>query len=346
MTASKQGILNRILGRTGVTTKLDYLQADSVLSPDVSADNYLINGGFDFNQRWVNSAQTVSGYSLDRWYAEITGTCSVYRISTSPPLSSVQYLLKWVTGSSSSAAFIQQAIEQKNVIPLRSKIVTLSGWIKNAGTAYSNSCFLRIWYSNSTDARASIITEIASLTISPATIWTKYSVSCIVPSDAIGLRVGLVNNISQASGVEIHMSNFMLNIGSIAAPFVRAGKTIGHELALCQRYFEKLSYSIEEILGANPDIYLIGCALNTAKAFFTERYKVTKRIEPSTIYYFDKVGAVGGSINAGGWNNGKTATTEKSDVDAITFSYDITGLGFSIYQCVIGNGAIAVDSEL
>jgi hypothetical protein len=30
MTASKQGIINRILGRTGVTTKLDYLQADSV----------------------------------------------------------------------------------------------------------------------------------------------------------------------------------------------------------------------------------------------------------------------------------------------------------------------------
>lgn len=253
--------------------------------------NFMINGALDFWQRGTSFSS--AGYSADRFYTTANGSVTISRSTTYLPDVNTRKSLSWVTGASSSYTAISQPIEQDNVMLLRGKYVTFSADVMTRGTAFASTFWVGSYYSNSSDARASLTTPIGDVGISPAAsgVWKRITYTFLVPTDAVGLAVAIDCNSVQASGVEVYTSNWMLNIGSVAAPFQRAGGTIGGELALCQRFYEK-SYNVDVAPGTSSTdgLFIVtgkthpaAQILNSASSI---QFKVNKRTEPSTISFW------------------------------------------------------------
>ena len=207
--------------------------------PYVAGKNAIINGGMDIWQR--GTSFTSSGYTADRWYASVTGTCTVSQITSNLP-SNFQYGIQWVAGASNSYAQLIQAIEKANVIPLQGKTMTISGWVK-VSTNFVGNWIFQNYYSTSTDTQAGDNVQNGSnvaIATNATTTWTRFSVTFTVPSTAVGLSMNFVpDNAAQVSTGTIQMTGVQLELGSTATTFSRAGGSIGGELALCQRYYRR-----------------------------------------------------------------------------------------------------------
>lgn len=238
-----------------------------------AARNLIINGNFDFWQR--NTTFSTAGYSADRWYFAIVGTVTCAQLTTGL-LTGSRFGLKWTTGAGSSYAQIQHTIESSNVIPLRGRVMTLSGWAKSATGNFVGNMNMVMFYSNSTDARGSQSTFISQATATLTTSWQKFTLTFIVPADAFGIQIMWNPTSSQATGVEVDLSQMMLNEGAVAAPFALAGGDIQGEHAKCQRYFETG-------ISVGWHGYVATAANYTANGVFI----VEKRISPALTYLSD-----------------------------------------------------------
>jgi hypothetical protein len=235
------------LGKTPVNAVTeDSIQKD--LS-EQGTDNFLINGGFDFWQR--NTSFTASGYTADRWYATFYTSVTLTQLTSGLPSNRSKFGLKWTTGGAGSYIILNHCLEQRDVIALRDRRVNFSFWAKSATGNFSSTLLAYVQYDSATDSRSSVATVVpgapspsSPLAQSLSTTWKLFSFSFVVPSNALGLKFSIDCNSMQASGVEVDIADAMLNIGTKAAPFKRAGNTIGWELALCQRYYCK-SFNID-----------------------------------------------------------------------------------------------------
>jgi hypothetical protein len=201
--------------------------------------NNIINGGFDFFQRGTSSS--TSGWTCaDRWYNIVGGTTTFSQDTSVPTAAGVQYSYKWTTGASSSYGQFYTALDSATVKPLRGQAMAFSFWVKATGTAFSGVLNADAAYSNSTDAYASQATGVTitgGANITPTSTWTRYTGTLTIPSDAVGLKIGVVPTSVQASGVVVYLAAVQLELGSVATTFKRAGGTIQGELAACQRYY-------------------------------------------------------------------------------------------------------------
>jgi hypothetical protein len=199
--------------------------------------NIIINGAFDFWQR--GTSQTATGVaSADRWYNLVSGTTTVSQETSDLP-TGFQNGIKLVTAGSSSFAQFKQYIERAAVIPLRGQQMTVSGWVKIAGS-YSGNWVIQMYYSSSSDANGSVTTQVGSNVVigtSATTSWTRFSGTFTVPSDAVGLGVFFIPDVAQPSGVTVRMTGIQLESGPTATQFSRAGGTVQGELAACQRFY-------------------------------------------------------------------------------------------------------------
>jgi len=209
-------------------------------SLQAAGKNAIINGGMDIWQRGTSSSTATGGaYStVDRFLINLGGTTTASQDTDVPSGVPVQYSLKFLTGASSSYGGWYYALESAMVRPLRGQTVTVSFYVKTAGS-FSGNLNLNIDYSNSTDALASQTTNVTTLVFagSSVTSWTRKTVTFTVPSDALGLRLYFFNSAVQASGVSSWTTGVQLELGSTATTFSRAGGTIQGELAACQRYY-------------------------------------------------------------------------------------------------------------
>lgn len=242
--------------------------------------NKLINGGFDIWQR--GTSQTSSGYgSADRWYNVCAGTTTVSQDTSVPSNIEAQYSIKWVTGASSSYGQFYQCIEQLNVIPLRSKTITISAYVKTSSYGAGN-LILRTLYSNSGDTYSAVVTSGTGLvdTIvvgNTLTSWTRITATATVPSGAVGLAVALIPDQVQGSGVSVWMTGVQVEVGSIATPFER--RHYGQELALCQRYYQNL--------GSNVTGNTEGTTLYAFQCMFWQQMRTAATITARSGFYFN-----------------------------------------------------------
>ena len=344
--------------------------------------NILINGGFDFWQRLAapdTPAQyNASNYSADRWAPMQYQSCRASRAtnsySTPGPIS--QYVMQVSSISSANQANgarlqIQQKVESVNTYPLRGKQVTLSFWIKfnnatftstnnSAGggdSSYGTFSALIASFTSTTDGTTSTTGADANLTIlniangSLPIVWTKYSITGTVPTNANNINA-LFSFASLGSTATNDVYNYQiadvqLEQGSVATPFTRAGGSIGGELSLCQRYFEK-SYDINVAPGTITQIgakYSSGSVGGLTTSYINDsfQYKVTKRAIPSTVIIYDLSG------NANKVNREYYGVSSTANQNA-TLSYTGTN-GISLYSNGTASaGSISyqytVDSEL
>jgi hypothetical protein len=294
-----------------------------------SFKNRLINGGMTIDQRNNGSSFTVTGsqYTLDRWLAFASAPAaskfSVQQSSTVPAGFSKSLLCTSLSAYSIGAAEIctlNQLIEGYNFADLNfgtadAKSFTLSFWVRSSLTGTFSAFF-----ANSSQSRW----YVAAYTVNSANTWEFKTIT--VPGDTggtwltttgTGLFVGLqlaigsdytttassgwsgattkygvtgAQSLVGTSGATISFTGVQLEVGTVATSF--DFRSIGTELALCQRYFYQWS-------AANAASAVVGSgqAFNATQGYILLKTAMTMRIPPVT---FSSAGSFGSVTSAGG----------------------------------------------
>jgi hypothetical protein len=324
-------------GTSGAVT-VSFDQANYGGGQFAAGKNKIINGDFSINQRNFSSTTTSAEFNVDRWRTIYTGgtsttTVPAFTLGTAPVAGyeGKNYYSVAITGQSASTDFvrIQQVVE--SVRTFAGQTATYSFWA-SAGTPKVAVFGVQFFGQNGSPS-ATVSTDYGTITLS--TTWTRYSVVCAIPSiagktlgtlgdDALSIRLMLsggssVNN-SQSIGVQNYTFDtwgHQLEAGSIATPFQLAGGGNPQpELALCQRYYERIT--------ANAAYGFFGFATTyaTTAAVCTIPFKTRKR---TTVYSVD-TSAVGTLMLDDG-NTAYTFTTaalssayNNADYGAVTVS--------------------------
>jgi hypothetical protein len=261
------------------------------------------------------TANTISGYTLDRWNAvqTTTGKLIVQQNagSVTPPAGFTNYL-----GVTSQSAYsigagdfyaVLQSIEGYNLADLNwgtanAKTVTLSFWVRSSLTGTFGLCL------NNGGTRSYPFTY----TISSANTWEQKSITVAGDQSGtwnatngtgvqiwFGLGVGSTNagpvgawasanyvGVSSAvsvvgtNGATFYLTGVQLEVGTQATTFTTAGGSYGAELALCQRYYVKYSSS-----GAQNQAFLIGVvSASTSGVICSTNFGNPMRASPTASY--------------------------------------------------------------
>jgi hypothetical protein len=288
------------------------------LSPQTGFRNRIINGGMTIDQRNAGASVTNPGtsavaYTLDRWAVRNATDAAVNVIqSTDAPTADFSYSIELdVTTADTSIAAgqvytLQQRVEGFNVVDLGfgkagTRYFTVSFWHKHTKTGtycagFTNSAGNRAYPAEYTQAVADTW-EQSFVTVPVDTTGTWLS------TNGVGLLVYFVvaagsdfqgtvnawsaaNTFATANQVNAldSTSNFFritgvqLEKGSVATPF--EFRSIGTELALCQRYYYKIKGSDT---ASNTGTYSTGFSQTTTagRALFT--FPVPMRTFPSAL---------------------------------------------------------------
>ena len=327
------------MSRAQLTSTVEQNSAGAA-APFVAGKNVLANGSFDYWQR--GTSFTATGYGPDRWYCTVGGSAATFAQETSVVPAGSRYALKWTAGAASSYGQIRQFIEQAAVIPLRGQTVTASAMVQ-LGASYSGTLQFEIYYSTTTDTVTSFSGSSVSITSTTGTpaigSYNKITATFTVPSNAVGLYIGVVPTLVQASGISAYIGNVQLEQGSVATPFARAGGTVQGELALCQRYYYRA-------MAATPYAWLgFGMAYSTTAGLMVVNMPVTMRANPSSIDYSAMTVSTGtGSPTV------SSMSINQSGLNSILLAFVSSGLtAYSPYGLQVSNnssGYVGINAEL
>jgi hypothetical protein len=256
--------------------------------------NKIINGNFDFWQR-STVAQTSSGYgSVDRWFNGNNGsTKSVTRQSfaigqTDVPGNPTYFMRTTVTSVAGASNFVLCSQKIEDVTLLSGKLITITFYAKADAT---KNIAVELAQSFGTGGSPSgTIFSLGIQTFTLSTSWQKFQYTYTVPSVAgstLGtngddyFQIGFWfdggssfnsrnNSLGQQSGTFdiAHVSVVEGDATDENDPF--SPRHIGQELALCQRYFEILTW----------DFAMYNAAVSVSVAMYRP-YSVPKRATPT-----------------------------------------------------------------
>jgi hypothetical protein len=248
------------LTRLAVGNNGETLVADSSTSTGLryqssyaAAKNILINGNADFWQRGTTSAAIANGtYLADRWKTVLSGTSlnATYSRDTSVPNGASKYSIKLQQLSSSATSVsefaFRQPMEGGSVYQLIGNQATISFWYRSNQTG---SHYVRVGASTLTGGTDTT----QAFTVNAADTWEKKSLTFAAFASVTAMNVA---DNAEAAMVDIGIRTFgsggtetvaandyfqvtqiMLEAGSVATAFSRAGGTFQGELAACQRYY-------------------------------------------------------------------------------------------------------------
>lgn len=244
-------------------------------SPQTGFVNRIINGDMRIDQRNAGASVTPTNaaYTLDRWVFSLAQasklTCQQNAGSVTPPVGFTNYL-----GVTSSSAYtvgagenfnLVQRIEGFNTADLawgtaNAQAVTLSFWVRSSltgtfGGVIQNSAATRSYPFTYTINSANTW-ELETITIPGDTTGTWLTNSSTGIAIWFGLGVGSslsgtagawsgsalysatgATSVIGTNGATFYITGVQLQKGSTATPF--EFRSIGQELALCQRYYQK-----------------------------------------------------------------------------------------------------------
>ncbi len=253
-----------------------------------AAKNVLINGNADYWQRGTTSAAIANGtYLADRWKTVLSGTSlnATYSRDTSVPNGASKYSIKLQQLSSSATSVsefaFRQPMEGGSVYQLIGNQATISFWYRSNQTG---SHYVRVGASTLTGGTDTT----QSFTVNAADTWEKKSLTFAafasvtamnVADNAeaaivdIGIRTfGSGGTETVAANDYFQVTQIMLEAGSVATAFSRAGGTLQGELSACQRYYET---GRKELWSGNTT--------NAAAYALNVRFAVTKRTTSPTV---------------------------------------------------------------
>ena len=312
----------------------------------VPRKNYIINGDFDIWQR--GTSFTATGYSADRWGSrQLTSTTTFSRQSftlgqTDVPNNPEYFFRANITSIGSAQMY--QMIE--GVESLSGETVTLSFYAK-AGSAVSlNGISLRQNFGYGGAPSASTLVNFPNSNASLTTSWQKFAFSIVVPSVS-GKTLGTSGTDSlellfqppSTSLATIDIAQVQLEKGSVATGFEY--RPIGEELALCQRYYERISMA-----GQANGGYASGYCQTTTSAKFI----IT--VSPKRAPHTETFSAVGDFFVQDTTNRATTAISfssaspPNSALLIATTTGMTAGAGCTLLDNNGGNSWVAFDAEL
>ena len=227
--------------------------------------NRIINGDMRIDQRnnggSVSSGLNTITYTVDRWSVAASGAAvSAQRQGTAG-------VLLWinVTGAAGNTVTnIRQRIEASNIGDLANRTVTLSFFCSST-TATSVSAIVAC--ASAFDNFTSVTNAQTFVTTITST-GTLYSATFTLPPQATN-GVEVMFSLSNFTSGTFALTDVQLELSPVATPFER--RSIGTELALCQRYYESLPPVSVQFPWASATQVV---ATNVA-------FKATKRAPPS-----------------------------------------------------------------
>ena len=243
--------------------------------------NQIINGNFSVQQRYTNAAawQGLSdSYVSDRWRTGGTLLDVAWLFGTDDlPFRSRTQITNRSAGANSG---LSQLIE----LPGNSGYghffsgskFTLSFWSDKALAASGSEVSVDIYdFSSLASVEGATVTSLGVVE-GPLSGFSRYAYSVEIPNYTYSANYCVRVNIfqgSQAVGTKFTLTGVQLEPGPVATPFEH--RPIGTELALCQRYYQKLN----EVTGVGP----VGLtqAQNTTRMVCFLPTKCTMRAAPS-----------------------------------------------------------------
>ena len=310
------------MSRAQLTSTVEQNTGGAV-APYVAGKNLIINGSMEFDQRnnGASFLMTADGlYSVDRWRnSNSQNSKNTFQQVTDAPSGFTNSLKITQTTAYSSLgandyAGVLQVIEANNanLIGLGTsacKSLTVSFWVKSSVTGT---------YSATLQVSGGANSVVGVYTITAANTWQQVKItfppltSGTIPTGTNGAiflyfaqsmgtsfqtsTIGTwqaaawytsnttTNTFATTTGATWQLTGVQLEAGSVATPFSRAGGTFSGELALCQRYYERLTAAMvyEHFGVAQPS--------SSTSALATVYFKVSKRSAVSSSIDFSTLG--------------------------------------------------------
>ena len=214
----------------GATT--DQTKADlNAIGVSGGRKNIIINGGMQVNQRGVTSGLT-SGYFVDRFTLSGCSTSSL--LTSSLPTEFTKGISLTATGGN---PIVFQKVESASCQHLSGQTVTVSFYAKNISNA--TTLYVKLQYAGSADSWGTSTTISEQNLGALSSSWVKHTASWTIPAGGLnGLSLGIL--CAGTGTFEMGVTGVQLELGSVATDFEH--RSYGEELALCQRYFENVTF--------------------------------------------------------------------------------------------------------
>lgn len=218
--------------------------------------NLIINSAMDFAQRGVvlDNITSAKAYGLDRWafFTNSGSPTPALRVEQSTGIpEKFQYSMKVARlagNTNTSGAFIIQGVETANVIPFQGKNMVLSFYATKGANYSPTDSILVAQVQTGTGTNQDVAANYtgAVTTTMNATLtssWQRFEMPVTFASNVTEAKVIFRANHIGTAGADdsYYITGVMLSEGSVASDFSRAGGTIQQELAMCQRYYQRIS---------------------------------------------------------------------------------------------------------
>jgi hypothetical protein len=211
--------------------------------------NMLINGAFDIWQRGTTFSPGTLSFGPDRWkvvYDDSTSGVTMSRVDIGNLNIGFKYALsmKNTVGTKATANVrLQQAFETVDTHMMRGKTYTLSFYARKVSGSSAMTHFAGWVTTESNSFGSSDETQVVVPTGSLTTTFQRFSQTFVASTNTSYncMRIALDFQFLTSLNDELQIAGVQLEVGSVATPFSRAGGSIGGELALCQRYYFRLS---------------------------------------------------------------------------------------------------------
>jgi hypothetical protein len=311
-----------------MTKARDLANIGSMASGGISFRNRLINGNAIIGQRGVvNVTTTTPAYGTDRFLAGVvSGTGINVNLFKSAFGGSSSGLAHYITGSMTNGVpYWCQRMEAQNGIDLSGKNVTVSGLLYQ-DTGSTQQFVPRLSKANAVDNFGGGITAIqtgSAISVPSGVVVPFSAVFTLGSTDAAN---GLMVEVYSANPITCTSKNFcitdlQLEKGAIIAPTFE-NRFVGLELALCQRYYQRLHVSARGYsMGA---AYAVTCAASWAPMRALPTWsRVSGPSAQANVYAPNPYGQlIADSVNSGYYNLSAAGT---GDVYAVSVLFESTG---------------------
>ena len=303
------GLAGSVVGTTDtqVLTNKDLTSGTNTFPASTPAGkNAVINGGMDIWQRGTSVAIAASSgvtYTADRWctFSGANQALTISRQATADTtnLPNIQYCARYQRNSGqtgTSVLYFSQSLETVNSSAFAGKQVTVSFYVRAGAnfSAASGNLIAIVYSGTGTDQNVLTSytgqTNVASTVASLTTTWQRISITGTVAVTATELSLSFnLTPVGTAGANDYYeITGVQLELGSTATTFSRAGGSIGGELALCQRYYQK-SYPQGTTVPTNSTsagvVFVPGSSVASTAYFAQVFLPITMRTAPTVTIY-------------------------------------------------------------
>jgi hypothetical protein len=268
------------------------------VAPFVAGKNKIINGDFGVWQRGTSFAATanVEAFSADRWKYNSdggSGSITISQQTFTPGAAPVagyegQYFWRYTcTTARTSQTYNVLFSNLEDVRLFAGQTMTISFWAKASSAVTLPAVYVQQQYGTggSATTAAGFYTG-----FNVTTSWQRFTFTLNMPSisgKTIGTNSFLrpvidLGTASNVTGLSVDIWGVQMETGNVATPFTTASGSIGGELALCQRYYYRISSNASNLFAYMAPS---GSASLSTSAGVVAVFPVTMRVVPTSLDY-------------------------------------------------------------